>query len=129
MGTETERLDEEERLGAAVVSAVEDGADGKTEGHSEFCARGSSTYISHITTQRIVEISLCRQIAIVAKSWDICEKSRREKGGKEPRNDCQHLENDWQEGVFRAYRGLLPFLKDSLEDVLRGLRVKVADYL
>ena len=41
MRSESERLDDEEGLGAAVVSTVQDCANGQTEGHAEFVA-GSS---------------------------------------------------------------------------------------
>ena len=44
MRSKPERLDDEERLGAAVVCAIEHGADGETEGHAKFGSRGTSTY-------------------------------------------------------------------------------------
>lgn len=44
MRAETVRLDDEETLRAAVVSAVHHRADRKTESQAEFCAGGSSTW-------------------------------------------------------------------------------------
>lgn len=46
MRAKAKGLDDEERLCAAVVCAVEDGADGQTEGESEFVA-GSSCACGH----------------------------------------------------------------------------------
>lgn len=43
MGAETERLDDEKRLGAAVVRAIEDGTRGQTQGEPEFVTRGTTT--------------------------------------------------------------------------------------
>lgn len=40
-------LDDEEGLGAAVVSAVEDGTGGQTEGHAVLVARGTDNCESH----------------------------------------------------------------------------------
>jgi len=45
VGTETKGLNEEKRLGATVVRAVDYGAYGQTESHAEFCASGSSTWL------------------------------------------------------------------------------------
>lgn len=39
------RLDEKERLCAAVVRAVQHGASGKTHREAEFCARGNTSYM------------------------------------------------------------------------------------
>lgn len=41
-GTETEGLDDVQRLGTAVVSAVDDCTDGETKGHAEFGTRCTS---------------------------------------------------------------------------------------
>ena len=43
--SESKRLDNEERLGTAVISAVQDRADGQTEGHAEFVAGSSCACI------------------------------------------------------------------------------------
>jgi hypothetical protein len=40
--TEAHGLNEVERLGAAVVRAVDDGANGQTESQAEFCAGGTA---------------------------------------------------------------------------------------
>ncbi len=53
MRTKAKGLDDEERLCAAVVCAVEDGADGQTEGESEFVA-GSSCACGHTYTRKRV---------------------------------------------------------------------------
>lgn len=50
MRAKAKGLDDEERLCAAVVCAVEDGADGQTEGESEFVA-GSSCACGHTHTK------------------------------------------------------------------------------
>ena len=47
------RLDNEERLGAAVVRAVEDGTGGETEGHPVFLARGTDDCRSYPNGQSI----------------------------------------------------------------------------
>lgn len=44
MRTETEGLDDEKRLGATVVCAIEDGTRGQTQGEPELVTRGTTTY-------------------------------------------------------------------------------------
>ena len=47
------RLDNEERLGAAVVGAVEDGTGGETHGHPELVARGTCACLSYVSLKQM----------------------------------------------------------------------------